>query len=179
MASTTPKSNTISGQKQRQRKSSGGQLKATRQDAYSVLKSEISRVARKEVRQDTQDLRRTSAQYRGQIAALRRRMDELERALKRLGKERAKGSPAARQPAEDEVDTPRRFSAQRLAATRTKLGLTAAEFGALIGVTGQSIYKWESGKTRPRPAQLEAIARVRGLGKREAAERLAQIMARR
>jgi len=36
----------------------------------------------------------------------------------------------------------RRFSPARLAATRKKLGLSAADFGALIGVSGQSIYKW-------------------------------------
>jgi DNA-binding transcriptional regulator YiaG len=51
--------------------------------------------------------------------------------------------------------------------------LSAADFGLLIGVSGQSIYKWEDGKVRPRAKQLQAILSLRGLGKREAAERLA------
>jgi DNA-binding transcriptional regulator YiaG len=55
------------------------------------------------------------------------------------------------------------------------MGLSAAEFAALIGVSGQSVYKWEHGEARPRARQLEAIAALRGIGKREAAARLAQI----
>ncbi|MFM8575649.1 MAG: helix-turn-helix domain-containing protein, partial [Limnohabitans sp.] len=55
---------------------------------------------------------------------------------------------------------------------RKKLGLSAAEMGQLIGVSPQSIYHWETGKTRPRASQLEAIAAVRKLGKREVAARL-------
>ena len=36
-----------------------------------------------------------------------------------------------------------------------------------------SIYKWEAGKVYPRAAQLERIAAIRKLGKREAVVRLA------
>jgi len=38
----------------------------------SLLKSEISRIARKEVRAETQTLKKASAQYRSDIAALKR-----------------------------------------------------------------------------------------------------------
>ena len=47
--------------------------------------------------------------------------------------------------------------------------------GALVGVTGQSIYKWESGGARPRASQLRAIAGVRALGKREARAKLEEL----
>ena len=53
--------------------------------------------------------------------------------------------------------------------------MSAAEFAALVGVSGQSIYKWEHGEARPRAKQLEAIAALRGMGKREAAARLEQL----
>jgi DNA-binding transcriptional regulator YiaG len=136
----------------------------------SVLKEEISRIARKEVRSETEDSKKASAQYRRQIAALRRRIEELERGLKKAGR---RAPDSAVQEAEEAGNgTKRRFSAVRLAATRKKLGLSAAEFGALVGVTGQSIYKWETGAARPRAKQLEAVASVRGLGKREVAKRL-------
>lgn len=65
-----------------------------------------------------------------------------------------------------------RFSPHRFANQRQKLGLSAADMGRLIGVSGQSIYKWEAGKSRPRPQQLQAIAALRKLGKREAKRRL-------
>jgi DNA-binding transcriptional regulator YiaG len=134
-----------------------------------ILKSEISRIARKEVKAQTQDFKKASAQYRTQIAALRRRIDDLERQLRRTRKSVA----AAPQPeTEGDAGSNLRFSAKRFAAQRQKLGLSAADFAALLGVTGQSVYKWELGKARPRAAQLQAIAALRGIGKREAAARL-------
>jgi DNA-binding transcriptional regulator YiaG len=140
----------------------------------AVFKDEIARLARKEVRAQTAELKKASAQHRAHIAALRRRLDELERQLKRVGKVTTR---SAAQDAQDdgEAGTPRRFSATRLAAQRRKLGLSAADFAALLGVSGQSVYKWEHGGARPRAAQLEAIAALRGVGKREAEARLAKL----
>ena len=50
----------------------------------AVLKEEIARVARKELRGDTARFKKASAQYRSDIAALKRRITELE---KQLGKD--------------------------------------------------------------------------------------------
>jgi DNA-binding transcriptional regulator YiaG len=134
-----------------------------------VLKGEIARVARKEIRAQTQDFKKASSQYRSQIAALRRRVETLERQLRRVGK----AAPARAVPDDDEEGGQHlRFSAKRFAAQRSKLGLSAADFATLLGVSGQSVYKWELGKARPRAAQLAAIASLRGIGKREAAARL-------
>jgi DNA-binding transcriptional regulator YiaG len=66
-----------------------------------------------------------------------------------------------------------RFRVAGFANLRKKLGLSAAEMGKLMGVSAQSVYHWETGKSRPRAAQLAAIAAVRKLGKREVAQRLA------
>jgi DNA-binding transcriptional regulator YiaG len=142
-----------------------------------VLKDEIARIARKEVRAQTEDFKKSSAQYRAHIAALRRRVDALERQLKRVGKASTRGTAAAEQD-EGGDGTSRRFSATRLASQRKKLGLSAADFATLLGVSGQSVYKWEHGESRPRARQLEAIAALRGVGKREAANRLAQLQQR-
>lgn len=139
----------------------------------AVLKDEIARLARKEVRAQTEEFKKASAQYRTHIAALRRRVDALERQLKRVGKTTARAAPTGDEDAGG--DTPRRFSATRLAAQRRKLGLSAADFATLLGVSGQSVYKWEHGESRPRAKQLEAIASLRGIGKREAAARLEKL----
>ncbi|WP_243294479.1 hypothetical protein [Geothrix mesophila] len=48
-------------------------------DIASVLKSEILRLARKEVRNEIENLKRASAQYRSEIAQLRRLVEQLER----------------------------------------------------------------------------------------------------
>ena len=69
--------------------------------------------------------------------------------------------------ADGESSTKFRFSAKRFAAQRQKLGLSAGDMGTLLGVSGQTVYHWESGKTRPRQGQLAAIAALRKMGKRE------------
>jgi len=137
----------------------------------SVLKSEIARLARKEIKSQVEPTRRVNAQQRSEIAALKRRVQELERTVARL----SKGSAKATSPAHDleEASSARRFSAKGFASQRRRLGLSAEDFGKLIGASALSIYKWESGKAKPRAAFMPAIAAVRTMGKKEAARRLA------
>ena len=52
----------------------------------SVIKDEIIRLARKELRSETEKLKKASAQYRSEIAALKRRSVELEKKVSRLEK---------------------------------------------------------------------------------------------
>lgn len=136
----------------------------------SVLKAEISRVARKDARAEFQPLKKASAQYRSDIAALKRRVLALEKQLGRLARSGRKSTPV---PAEEDSRSGLRFSAKGLAAQRRRLGLTAAAAAKLLNVSVQSVYKWEEGKTRPRASQLPAIAALRKMGKREATQRLA------
>lgn len=138
----------------------------------STLKAEISRVARKEVRAEIETLKKASVAHRASIAELRRQVAALEKELRRVSKTAAGSRSEVASPGESEEGTKRRFSASRLAAHRAKLGLSAAVYGGLVGVSGQTIYHWEQGKARPRAAQLEGLAAVRGLGVREVAERL-------
>lgn len=139
----------------------------------SILKAEISRVARKEVRVEIETLKKASVAHRASIAELRRQVSALEKELRRVVKGASRSSAAVASGAEAAAGTKRRFSATRLAAHRAKLGLSAVSYGQLVGVSGQTIYHWEQGKARPRAAQLESLAAVRDLGAREAAERLA------
>lgn len=141
----------------------------------TVLKSEISRLARKEARAETDALKKTVSQQRAQIAALRRRLDELERQHKRSRKRPAAAAPEASE--DGGADAKHRFSAKGLATCRQRLGLSAADFGRLVGVSQLSIYKWEQGQQRPRQRYLPAIAAVRKIGKREANARLEQLTA--
>jgi DNA-binding transcriptional regulator YiaG len=138
----------------------------------TILKSEISRVARKEVRAEIESLKKASVQHRTAIAALRRQVSALEKELRNVAKGTARSARASEPDEADEGGTKRRFSAGRLASHRTKLGISAASYGKLVGVSGQTIYHWEQGKARPRAAQLESLAAVRGLGKHEVSQRL-------
>lgn len=139
----------------------------------SVLKDEITRVARKAVKAELDALRNASASYRKEIAALKRTVATLQRGQASAEKKRGKAAAAAVEGEENEVSGSRvRFSAKGLKTLRAKLGLSASEFGRLAGASGQSIYNWESEKNAPRAQQIERIAALRGLGKREAKARL-------
>jgi hypothetical protein len=63
----------------------------------SLLKAEISRVARKQVRADTLGLKKVVGVYRAEIAALKRRAQALELELRRLSKAYAKAVPVKAQ----------------------------------------------------------------------------------
>lgn len=139
----------------------------------SVLKEEIARLARKELRSETARLKKVSAQYRSEIAALKRRVTVLEQQMLRLDKKSASETPVAA--STDNTFGRVRFTAKGLRGQRQRLGLSAADFGALLGVSAQTIYNWEAESTHPRERQVAAIAALRGVGKREAAERLAEL----
>jgi len=134
----------------------------------SVLKDEIARVARKEIRRETSSLKKASTGYRSQIAALKRQLLELERQLRRVSKGVSSVPTVAAN--DDSGSQGTRFSARSMAAQRRRLGLSAAECGLLIGASPQSIYNWEEGKARPRAQHLAAIFALRRLGRRQANE---------
>lgn len=142
----------------------------------SVLKSEVTRLARKELRAETESLKKAVAAQRSDIAALKRRTSELEKALKALARTAARQTPKTRSSAtseEEGADAGQfRFRAAGMASNRKRLGLSAEDFGLLVGASGQSVYLWESGKTKPRPQSLAAIAALRGIGKRQVTGRL-------
>jgi DNA-binding transcriptional regulator YiaG len=141
-------------------------------DINTVLKAEITRLARKELKSETDGFRKAMAAYRTEISALKKRVGELESGMKRVGTTARKApAQAAMSAAEDEA-TGLRFRAAGMAANRKRLGLSAADFGLLVGTTGQSIYAWESGKAKPRAQNLAAIAGLRGVGKSEVTARL-------
>jgi len=132
----------------------------------SVLKEEIARIARKEIRREATSLKKSSTTHRSEIAALKRRV--LERELRRAGRGGPQPAPAAAN--EDTVSPGTRFSARSMASQRRRLGLSAAECGLLIGASAQSVYNWEEGKARPRAQHLPAIFALRNLGRRQANE---------
>jgi DNA-binding transcriptional regulator YiaG len=139
----------------------------------SALKAEIQRIARKTIRDETDGLKRTIGPYRSEIAALKRRVHALEGQMRRSGKAVVRVAAPGNHDQEQSVST--RFSAKGLAAHRKRLGLSAADFGRLIGATGQSVYKWEEGTSRPRQKNLAAIVAIRAIGKKEAMARLAMM----
>jgi DNA-binding transcriptional regulator YiaG len=132
----------------------------------SLLKEEISRISRRESRKAVGMLQKSSAVYRRDIAALKRKVSELERELKRVGRS---SRSATSEKLESTTGKSMRFVAKGFRSTRLRLGLSASQLGRLLGVSEQSIYNWESKVAAPRRDKLASIARLRTMGKREAA----------
>ena len=139
----------------------------------SALKSEITRIARKEVRAEMESLKKSITTYRSEIAALKRRAQAFEQELRQLGKSMKRPEPALAPRASDDAKSSPSFNAKGLASQRQRLGLSADSVGLLLGTSGQSVYNWESGKMRPQARHMAAIAALRGLSKTQAAEILA------
>ena len=138
----------------------------------AVLKQEISRLSKKESRGQIDSTRKATTQHRRDIALLKRQVAQLERQVKLLARKTLDASKSA------PSDTPSkrvRFVAKGLRTQRARLGLSATQFGHLVGVSGQSIYNWERESAYPRGEQLLKLAAIRGIGKREARQRLKQL----
>ena len=159
----------------------------------NVLKEEIGTLARRELRRQTADVDKSMARCERDIAALKREVEALEHELSSLrsprpaptiarkkksvlasskGQAASKGSAAS---ASAKTSSRGQFSGEALKAHRERLGLSAANYGKLIGVSELSIYNWEQGKARPRRSSADVWAAIRRIGKREVAKRLAAI----
>jgi DNA-binding transcriptional regulator YiaG len=133
-----------------------------------LLKEEISRLCRREIRRQVEPLRKTSAAYRHDIAALKRQIVELERRVGAI----ARRHPTDARPRVVPDGPPVRFVAKGLRSLRARLGVSAAELAQLMGVSAQSVYNWEHKKSTPRKEQLASLVALRSLGKREVGARL-------
>lgn len=145
----------------------------------AVFGEEIRRLARKEIRAQVGTTQKSVAKYRSDIAELKRRIADLEKRLVKAEKHSGRPSPAAKSPkasagAASGSKRPR-FSPKWVSKHREKLGLSAAEYGKLAGVSALTIYNWEKGASSPREKQLNSWGEIRSLGKREARRRLDDI----
>jgi DNA-binding transcriptional regulator YiaG len=123
--------------------------------------------------------RKPIAALRRDVAELKRQVAELKRLLRDVRKVATAPRAAAESVAVDAGDTvPRiRPTSPMVRKLRAKLGLTQAEFAKLAGVSGLTVYKWEksAGRINPRGRALAGLAKVMGMGKREAKKALANV----
>jgi DNA-binding XRE family transcriptional regulator len=140
------------------------------QNLVHALRDEIKRLAKKETKGQTTALKAASAKYRREIAELKRVTSDLDKRLAYIEKQERK---RAKRPPSPKLAEGTRFFPKGLKSHRARLGLSAEDYGLLVGVSGQTIYNYERGDTKPRRAQVAKLVAVRDLGKREARRRLA------
>src|SRR4051812_39865448 len=105
-----------------------------------ILNEQIRRLARREIKSETRTTKRLTAQYRRDIAALKRQVASLRKTVGFL--EAQEKRRVGEQPIPVEVEGIR-FRADGLRSHRAKLGVSAQDYGRLVGVAGLTIYHWE------------------------------------
>src|SRR5690348_5674758 len=105
----------------------------------SLLKEEIARLSRKEIRRQVTPLRKIAWHSRLEIAALKRRLAEADRRLALIAKQQSRQPTATTAAAADDGKQVR-FVAKGLRSMRNRLGLSAEGLAKLLGVSSQSVY---------------------------------------
>ena len=141
-------------------------------NVMSVLKAEISRLAKKEAKAVVSPVKKASASYRGLIAGLRKQVDALQKEVSSL----KRAIPAPDKVLATKTEPEGRFwiTGKGVKAMRKKTGLTQEKFGKLVGVSVPTVVNWEKakGKLNLRKAAAGALQGLRGKGKREVAAML-------
>jgi DNA-binding transcriptional regulator YiaG len=136
-----------------------------------AFKSEITRLAKKQVRatylplaRDVRRLKRTVSVLRTTVAVLARLGTELQAERQA---QRAKLVVAP-----EEVKAAR-VSPGLIKKLRARLGISQSELATLVGVSTSAVGSWEYGKAKPEGHNREALVALRKLGRREVREILA------
>ena len=137
-------------------------------NVHTVLKEEIARVARKEIKSTVEKMRQDNLDLKRSVSSLKRELARQEAQLKKLKKAVSTSGMAAKANVSSETEDGGRFwvTSKGIKSTRKKLRLTQSEFAELLGVSGQAVYQWEakSGTLKVRSKTQEAIINARKLG---------------
>jgi len=130
-----------------------------------TLKSEITRLAKKEMRATYVPLARDVRRLKRAVSALRKTVAVLARLGAELQAQRTvERAKLAAAPEEVKVA---RISPGLIKKLRSRLGITQGELAALVGVSTSAVGFWEYGKAKPEGHNREALVALRKLGKRE------------
>jgi DNA-binding transcriptional regulator YiaG len=114
-------------------------------DIAQVLRAEIQRIARKELRIQLAGLNKQIKDLKDTVRQQRERITELERATPRQAR-----APKP-EPVEDTPSSrPRRIRPATIRQQRERLRLSQRQLGELLGVTAITVGRWESGQSAPR-----------------------------
>ncbi len=130
----------------------------------AVLRTEIVRLAKKEVRSACQGLAREVRRLRRKVSGLSKAVGSLESSTARLAASQPQG-PARLEADAAEVEKAR-LSPGLIKKLRSRLKISQAELAKLVGVSAPAVAFWEQGRSRPTQAKKSRIVALRGLGRR-------------
>jgi DNA-binding transcriptional regulator YiaG len=138
----------------------------------STVKSEIQRLAKREVKSAFLPLRREVRSLRLKFSGLSRNL----KALNQLAKEQIiplASEKSKLQASPEEIKTAR-LTPERIRNLRRKLGISQKGLATLAGVSVGAVVMWEKGKFRPKGEKKGLLIALRKLGKRQVKKMLAE-----
>jgi len=146
-------------------------------NVVNVLKAEIARISKREAKSATEGIGKSNTWLRKTVADLKKRLVLLEKENNRQVAAMKKFQAAQPEKPDQEDGKKTRFTSKGIRALRRKLRLSQADFGKLLGATRGAVYFWEKklGALNLRDKTKTAILSVRGLGAREAKEKLEEL----
>jgi DNA-binding transcriptional regulator YiaG len=130
----------------------------------SIIKSEIQRLAKHEVRSVYRPLRKEVWGLKLKISNLIKNFTVLDRMAKGLAKTKSTEPKLEASPEEVKAS---RLTPERIAGLRKKLGISQRELGLLVGATTGAVLSWEKGKFKPQREKKAALVALRKLRKRD------------
>ena len=130
-----------------------------------IIKSEIVRLAKREVRKISVPLGRDVRALKSMVSQLRRSVSSIERVTARQESEPGTVKmPSEVTPEEMKIA---RFSPRLIRSLRSRLGITQKQLAMLGGVTVGAVHQWESGKFRPKDDKKKLFIGLRKLHRRD------------
>ena len=136
-----------------------------------ILKNEILRLSRREVKAATEHLTDTLKELKHQNAFLKKEIAGLREQIAVLADS---SLPDAKAAVSLPRETRKRLGASGIRKMRIRLGLSRQEMALLLDVNPNSIFLWEQGNTKPRAATRNRIIELRSKTKRKIAVLLAE-----
>jgi DNA-binding transcriptional regulator YiaG len=131
----------------------------------ATIKSEIVRLAKREIRKTLVPLGRDVRQLKSTVSQLRRTVLALERSAAQQQKELKKRKIPLEATLEEVKKS--RFSPALIRSLRKNLGISQKELAILAGVTVGAAHLWEIGKFKPKDEKKAVMVALRKLGRRE------------
>ena len=130
-----------------------------------IIKSEIVRLAKREIRSSFLPLRREVWGMKLKLSGLLKSCAKVGRWAKEQAR-RAERTEVKLEASIEEVKASR-LTPERVRGLRKKLGLSQRELGILTGVTTGAVVSWESGKFKPKGEKKAALVALRKLRKQD------------
>jgi len=137
-----------------------------------VLKEEITRLARKEAKAQADPLRQQVRSLRRTVRRQEETIERLDKALKKMVSQGGSGAKTGLY-APDGEPTKARVTPTSIRRHRLRLSLSQAQLGQLLGVSTNTVVRWEAGSSSPRAHHRTALIRLRDLGVRDVKKMLA------